>query len=227
MDDVQNVQTEQQNEEQTNKQDVSNDGAKKPESTKTFTQEELDEIIAKRLERERKKYADYEELKAKLAEYEKQEEERKRAEMSEIQRLQADLQAKIEAEQALQKQLSQLQETIKQEKIRNAFIVKAQSAGIAYVEDAYRLADFSGVEVDEDGNVKGIDAVVEQLVKNKPFLLAEEKKQPKQIGDVSGGQKRSDKTKEQLLAEAAEKARKSGRIEDLAAYAKLKRELGL
>lgn len=227
MDDVQNVQTEQQNEEQTNKQDVSNDGTKKPESTKTFTQEELDEIIAKRLERERKKYADYEELKAKLAEYEKQEEERKRAEMSEIQRLQADLQAKIEAEQALQKQLSQLQETIKQEKIRNAFIVKAQLAGIAYVDDAYRLADFSGVEVDEDGNVKGIDAVVEQLVKNKPFLLSDEKKNPKPVGDVTGWQKRSDKTKEQLLAEAAEKARNSGRIEDLAAYAKLKRELGL
>src|SRR5690606_9818018 len=96
-----------------------NDDSKKQES-KLFTQEELDEIITKRLERERKKYADYEELKAKLAEYEKQEEERKRAEMTEIERLQADLQTKIEAEQALQKQLSQLQGTIKQEKIRNA-----------------------------------------------------------------------------------------------------------
>jgi len=70
-------------------------GDSKKQESKLFTQEELDEIITKRLERERKKYADYEELKAKLAEYEKQEEERKRAEMSEIQRLQADLQAKI------------------------------------------------------------------------------------------------------------------------------------
>lgn len=49
--------------------------------SKTFTQEELDEIVKKRLERERgksaEKYGDYDNVKAKLAEYEKAEEERK------------------------------------------------------------------------------------------------------------------------------------------------------
>ena len=43
--------------------------------SKTFTQEELDEIVKKRLERERgksaEKYGDYDNVKAKLAEYEK------------------------------------------------------------------------------------------------------------------------------------------------------------
>ncbi len=59
---------------------------KKPGDTddppKTFTQEELDEIVKKRLERERNKsaeqYGDYDDVKAKLAEYEKAEEERKK-----------------------------------------------------------------------------------------------------------------------------------------------------
>lgn len=62
------------------------DPNKKPGDTddppKTFTQEELDEIVKKRLERERNKsaeqYGDYDDVKAKLAEYEKAEEERKK-----------------------------------------------------------------------------------------------------------------------------------------------------
>lgn len=57
---------------------------KEPE--KTFTQTELDEIIAKRIERERKKYADYDDLKSKITEYEKQIEEKRLAEMSEKER---------------------------------------------------------------------------------------------------------------------------------------------
>src|SRR5699024_11170633 len=50
---------------------------------RTFTQAELDEIIAKRIERERNKYADYEEIRKKVDQYEKEAEERRLAEMSE------------------------------------------------------------------------------------------------------------------------------------------------
>ncbi|GIQ63709.1 hypothetical protein PACILC2_22770 [Paenibacillus cisolokensis] len=58
-----------------------------------LTQEEFDAKIAERLARERKKYADYDDLKAKLAEYEAAEAERQKAAMTEQERMQAELEA--------------------------------------------------------------------------------------------------------------------------------------
>jgi hypothetical protein len=201
---------------------------KQPE--KTFTQAELDEIVAKRLERERKKYekfADYDDLKARLAEYEKEREERQRAEMTEIERYKADYEKVTSEKQTLEQQLTELRETIKREKIVNEFIKVATALNVAYIDDALKLADLSAVTVDEEG-VKGVKEAVEALVQHKPFLLAQAKKEPKTIGNPSNPNpnEAAQKTAEQLLKEAEEKAKKSGRIEDVAAYSKLKRELG-
>lgn len=199
---------------------------KTPVKKLELTQEELDALIAKRLERERKKFSDYDDLKKKLAEFEKSEEERKRAEMTEIERLQADLQARDVEKQTLEQQLNELRETIKREKIVNEFIKVATAHNIAYIDDALKLADLSAVTVDDNG-VKGVEEAVKALVENKPYLVAT-KKEPKRIGESTNhDDKQPQKTKEQLLAEAAEKARKSGRIEDRMAYAQLKKELGL
>lgn len=193
--------------------------------TVTMTQEELDALIGREKGRVKSKFADYDDLKAKLADYEKQAEEKQRAEMTELERLQKDLEAKGETEQTLAKQLEELQSQVKSEKIRNEFIKVATSNQIAYIDDAYSLADLSAVTIGEDGKVVGMDEAIKALVDNKPYLVA--KKQIKQIGEPSNGtHERVDKTAEQLLKEAAEKARKSGRNEDRAAYAKLKRELG-
>ena len=53
----------------------------------------------------------------------------------------------------------------------------------------------------------GMDDAIKTLVDNKPFLLA--KKQPKPIGEpTNGNTERADKTAEQLLKEAADKARR-------------------
>ncbi|WP_078390716.1 hypothetical protein [Shouchella patagoniensis] len=41
----------------------------KPDETKTFTQEEVNALIADRLSREKKKFADYEDIKAKAAQF--------------------------------------------------------------------------------------------------------------------------------------------------------------
>ena len=71
------------------------------------------------------------------------------------------------------------------------FKVKAKDANIKYVDDAYKLADLSTVEVDENGNITGIDAVIDTLVKDKPFLLATEE------GENKGGTgKIDDKSKD-------------------------------
>ncbi|CAM3640281.1 hypothetical protein [Mesobacillus zeae] len=194
---------------------------------KTFTQEELDKIVADRIAREKKKldkYADYDEIKTKASEYEKQLEEKRLAELSEKERL-AEIAKKFEAEKsALSAELEATRESMKAEKIRTEFIKVATSNQVAYIDDAFSLADLSAVTIDEDGKVVGMDDAIKALVDNKPFLLA--KKQPTAIGEPTNGTpERTDKTAEQLLHDAAEKARKSGRIEDKMAYATLKAEL--
>lgn len=156
------------------------------------------------------------------------EEQRKREEMDEVQRLQADLEAKSEAEAQYQRELESLRESMRQEKIRNEFVKKAHAANVEYVDDAIKLADFSAVEVSEDGEIVGVEEAVEALVESKPFLLAQKKTQ-KPVGEPSnsGDEGSDDKTKEQLLKDAAERARATGKAEDRMKYAKLKRELGV
>jgi hypothetical protein len=210
-------------------EEVKSDETKTTEPAKTFSQEELDKIVADRIARERKKldkYADYDDLKTKAAEYEKALEEKRLAELSEKDRLE-EIAKKHESEkQTLAKQLEELQTTIQREKIVNEFIKVATSNNVAYIDDALKLADLSAVVI-EDGKVIGVEDVVKTLVEHKPFLLGA-KKEPKQIGNSSNpSQEGAQKTAEQLLKEAADKARKSGRIEDMQKYAALKMELGL
>lgn len=191
---------------------------------KTFTQTELDDIITKRIERERKKYSDYDSVKEKLTEYEKQIEEKRLADLSEKERAEELAKKAEEEKQTLAQQLENLQKQVQQEKITNEFIKLATAQNIAYIDDALKLADLSAVKVNEDGKVEGVEEAVKALVENKPFLL-KQMKEPKQIGGGSQNKIKGDKTAEQLLTEAAEKARNSSRIEDMAAYAQLKREL--
>src|SRR5690606_41765562 len=106
---------------------------------------------------------------------------------------------------------------------RNEFIKVAASSKIAYSDGALALANVSTVTMDADGKVVGVDDVVNSVVENKPYLVA--KKQPQASGTATNGGQHSDKTAEQLLADAAEKARNGG-IKERMAYAKLKKELG-
>ncbi len=165
---------------------VESDKNTEAESEKTFTQSELDEIIAKRIERERKKFEGFDELKEKATKYEQEAEERRLAELSEKERAE-ELAKKYEEEKAeLAKQLDEYRAQVEREKVRNAFITKAQQANIAYIDDALALADLSKVTVGEEG-VIGIDEVITSLVEGKPFLLGQQTKEPKTIGDASNG----------------------------------------
>lgn len=215
-----------QDEQSSDKVDVAEPDTPKDESTaKSYTQEEINDIIAKRLERERKKFADYDEIKTKASEYEAKLEEQRLAELSEKERAE-ELAKKFEEEKkALEAQLDAIKAQAEQEKIRNEFTKVASSAGITYLDDALALSDLSAVSI-EDGKVVGVDDVVKALVENKPFLVG--KAQPKPIGEATNNaQARPDKTAEQLLAELADKVRKTGRTEDRVAYAKMKKQLGL
>lgn len=192
---------------------------------KTFTQAEVDEIVTKRLTRDRKGREDYDDIKAKLSALEEAEAEREKAKLSETERLEAEKSAAVQAAEDAKAERDKALEAANKRLVNAEFKTLARESNIPAdrLSAALKLADLSGVTIDEDGNVQGVEDAVKALVAAHSYLA--EKAQPKRIGGASGGSEPHDKTKEQLLKEAADKARKSGRLEDQAAYAKLKREL--
>ncbi|MCY9546787.1 phage scaffolding protein [Lysinibacillus xylanilyticus] len=193
---------------------------------KTFTQTQLDELIAKRIERERKKFADYHDLKTQLEKYEQKAEEQRLAELGEVEKAQE--QAKNFEVQftELTAQLEAERNNARQQAIKNEFIKAASSANIIDIDAAMALSDLSAVGIGEDGKVNGVDDVIKALVENKPYLVAKKQTQPIGTATNSGSGGQSEKTAEQLLADAAEKARQTGLLKDKAAYAQLKKQLG-
>lgn len=198
------------------------------EPPKTFTQDELDRVVAERVARERKKaekYANYDELQTKLTALEEAEEARKKADMSDAERLES------EKEEALKKAQEAEERSTARETAANQRIINAEFKALARdnnvpadrIAAALKLADLSGVTVDDEGNPQGIEDAVKALVEANPYLV--EVAKPKSIGGAAGGELLPDRTKEQLLTEAADKARKTGRIEDRMAYSALKDEL--
>lgn len=150
-----------------------------------LTQEELDALITKRISRVESKYADYGDLKEKVSAYEKAEQEKADAELTELERIKKELEAKSETEMSLAKQIEDLKKADEQNKITNEFIKIATAHGIAYVDDALRLADLSEVKV-EEGKVLGIEGVVKEIVDNKPYLI-KAAQNSKPIGQATNG----------------------------------------
>jgi hypothetical protein len=202
----------------------------KTTETKTFTQDELDKIVADRIARERKKmdkFADYDDLKTKASEYEKALEEKRLAELSAQERAE-ELAKKFETERNdYANQLKEYQTKVERQQVVNEFIKAAPSANIPAdrIDAALKLADLSAVTVGEDG-VDGLADVMKALVEQYSFL-ADVKKPQKPIGEATNNSNEVvDKTTEQLLRDAAEKVKRTGKIEDQIAYATLKNKLG-
>jgi hypothetical protein len=196
-----------------------------PEADKTFSQADLDRIVAERLARDRKGREDYDDIKTKLTALEQAEADREKAKLSDTERLEAEKAEALKKAQEAEDR-STARETAANQRIINAeFKTLAREANVPAdrLAAAVKLADLSAVTVDDEGNAVGVKEAVEALVAAHAYLV--EKTQAKPIGGASGGDNVPDKTKEQMLKEAAEKARKSGKPEDRAAYSALKLQL--
>lgn len=199
-----------------------------PESAeKTFTQAELDEIIAKRIARVEKKYEGFDVLKSKLSEYESQAEEKRQSELTDLQKAQEQAQQFEAKVQELTAQLEAERTNARQQAIKNEFIKVASSANIIDVDAAMALSDLSAVEIGEDGKVNGVDDVIKTLVENKPYLVAKKQTQPIGTATNGGSSGQSDKTAEQILAEAADRVRREQTPASRVAYAQTKKRLGI
>lgn len=85
----------------------------KPTEGKTFTQEQIDKIVEQRLRREREKFADYDDLKAKAGQLDKLEESKKTDEQKLLDRIAALEKADAEKAKALeQSQIDRLRERV-------------------------------------------------------------------------------------------------------------------
>lgn len=201
--------------------------AETPAPPKTFTQEELDGILKDRLDRERKKFADYDDKVAKLTALEQAEEERRIASLSEVERAQEEIAKKAQEAEELRQRLAALEGEREEERKLAAFKSLASSAeyGLSAdrIEAAIKLADMTQLQKTD----AGYDAndVLKTLVDKYPFLKATQPVlQP--IGKPVVKTQEVVTDKRSQLEKLAEKARLTGRTEDKIAFAKAKRELG-
>lgn len=130
-----------------------------PEFRAPQTQEEFDRMIGPRLQRERDKFAGYDDYKAaadELAALRQQNE-------SDVERLQR------ERDEAVQ-QATAMSWTAAESSIRSAVTAAASSAGAVDVDAVYALIDKNAVTLDDAGRVTGAEAAVQQLLDVKPYL---------------------------------------------------------
>ncbi|MEK3988001.1 scaffolding protein [Paenibacillus sp. FSL K6-3166] len=175
-----------------------------PTPDKTFTQADLDRIVAERLARDRKGREDYDDIKTKLTALELAEAERAKADLTETERLAADLEAaRIKAQEAEDRGAAAI--TTANKRLINAefkALAREKNVPADRLAAALKLADLSSASVDNEGNAIGVKEAVEALIVAEPYLVAETK--PKPIGGGGGGNPDEDerKTLEAQLSEA-------------------------
>lgn len=95
------------------------------------------------------------------------EKERKDKDLSELDQLRK----KFEESERKTQELAQRQ---RESAIRHAVEMAATQNRFHDPQDAYRQADLSGIEVDDQGQVSGVDAAIKALVSKKPYLIKPE-----------------------------------------------------
>lgn len=127
----------------------------------TFTQADVDRIVANRLSRARKEFADYDDLKAKAAKLDEVEAAKK-----------SDLERERERAAAAEKERDEAMSRAQKTLVRSEIAVHAAAAGAVDVADVVALLTGSGdVTVGKDGEVEGAKEAVKAMKKAKPHLF--------------------------------------------------------
>ena len=150
----------------------------------TFTQAQLDRMVGERVTRERAKYADYEDLKAKAAKLQEFED----AQKSELQRAQ-------DAKEAAENTAKAAMTNANMRLIQAEFIAAAALAGVKHPEDAYALADRTAVLIGDDSKVTGVPEQVKALIDAGRLPMQDGPRAPRLDGGAGGGGRVTDKVK--------------------------------
>lgn len=182
-----------------------------PTPEKTFTQAELDRILADRLKRQKEQFADYDQLKTAREELD----QIKAGQLSEQEKLQKKLET-LEKKAAEAEAKALEKERMAQEiLIRSAILSEAAKLGFADPEDAYLLLGTKPA-LGEDGQPVGVAEAVAALAEKRPYLLRQGTNQqripaePFNPSGPSGPLKETDEQRRQRLYN------KSGQVFDTA-----------
>jgi uncharacterized protein involved in type VI secretion and phage assembly len=142
-------------------------GTEPPNGGKTFTQEEVDALIDRRLARTKAQYKDYDELKAsaqRLAELESQNQTETERLRAEAEKAKQDHQAAAEREQSAAARANTILK-------RSAVIAEASRRGTVDPEAVFALTDVSKLEIGDDDTVAGVQEAVEAVLSSRKYLL--------------------------------------------------------
>lgn len=120
----------------------------------------------------------------------------------------------LEALRAQADELKALQTRLAEEKLRDDVIAQAKAAGVSGMEDIYEYLDKTLLTEDK---LPEMLATINGKFKSRPITIGK----PTNVNGMA-----NERSADAVLAEAAEKARKSGLTDDLVAYSKLKRKYG-
>jgi hypothetical protein len=154
-------------------------------SDKTFTQADLDRIVQDRLNRDRAKFADYDDLKAKATKLD----ELEQANKTELEKLLA------RAEEA-EKRAAEASERAIQSARRVALVSAATAAGAVDPDAVLKLVDADALTIGDDGQVTGAEEAVKALLESKPYLVGSNNNTPAPRGAVEGGPRGSGSPKQ-------------------------------
>lgn len=138
-----------------------NDAGKPAEYTPPATQEEFDRIVEGRLSRERKKYADYDELKANQAEFDAW----KQSQLTEQEKA---------VQAAREEGSSETARTFQRRLVSSEVKAAAVSAGFNDAADALVvIGDELPLTKDGEPDTEQITRLVSELAEKKPYLIAQ------------------------------------------------------
>jgi predicted transcriptional regulator len=166
-----------------------NDGGQ--QSGGLFTQEQVDAIIADRLNRERAKFGDYDDIKSQLQKLKDEQQKKADEEKSELEKAQGELNETKGTLATLQQQLetTRYQRAIEREAVKLNFVDPT---------DAFALVDRGLVKI-EEGKVVGADEAIKKLAEAKPHLLTKKEPPNDDSGAQGGGDKKDDEKYQERL----------------------------
>jgi len=178
---------------------------------KTFTQADLDRIVQDRVARERKKYADYDDLLAKASQLD----EIEQAKLSEIERAQQERDAALA-------RATELETDMFASRLHSSILAEASKADRGLVDPAAAIEFLTGsdvelLEFDEQGSPTNMADAMDKLLTKRPYL-AGQRSTPSADQGARGGDQPGQVTEAELAQMSPReivKARAEGRLASL------------
>ncbi len=182
------------------------------QETRRLTQSEVDNIVQDRLARERKKFADYDDLKSKASRFDEMEAE--------------SLSAQEKAEKraiAAEERSTELVTAMKQNRLHSSILAEAGKSGRNVVDPEAVLtfltgADSEFVSIDDDGTPTNVAEAMDQLLEKRSYLVASAQRTQQSADQGARGGKISQITQGELDGMTAAQivaARQEGRLASL------------